>query len=95
MADGLTLLGRLTRLPCLPYDFANSVASDSMIQVMRTMTEVVPDETLLHLSKLVKQSLDDTRSFWENVEESSKLLPLVDTNGQHDGVSRLSSLTPP
>jgi len=93
MADGLTLLGRLTRLPCLPYDFANSVASDSMIQVMRTMTEVVPEETLLHLAKLVKQSLDDTQSFWENVQESSRLLPLVDTNGQYDDVSCLSSLT--
>lgn len=82
MTDGLTLLGRLTSLPCLPYDFANSVASDSMVQVMRTMTEVATDETLLHLSKLVKQSLDETRNFWETVSEPSKLLPLVDITGQ-------------
>ncbi|RDB16805.1 E3 ubiquitin-protein ligase TOM1-like [Hypsizygus marmoreus] len=76
--DGLRLLGKLTSLPCLPYDFANSVGSDSMVQVMRTMTEVATDETLLHLAQLVRESLDDTRNFWETVEEHSKLLPLVD-----------------
>ncbi|KAF8070121.1 hypothetical protein FPV67DRAFT_1579109 [Lyophyllum atratum] len=77
-ADGLKLLGRLTSLPCLPYDYANSVASDSMVQVMRTLTEVATDETLLHLAHLVKESLAQTRSFWDKVEEPSKLLPLVD-----------------
>ncbi|KAJ6586954.1 hypothetical protein DFH09DRAFT_1359428 [Mycena vulgaris] len=77
-ADGLTCLGRLTSLPCIPYDFANSVASDSMVQVMRTMSEVTTGETLAHLSNLVKESLDATKSFWESVEEDSKLLPLVD-----------------
>ncbi|KAJ7132750.1 hypothetical protein C8R43DRAFT_929975 [Mycena crocata] len=81
--DGLTRLGRLTSLPCIPYDFANSVASDSMVQVMRTMSEVTTVETLAHLSKLVKESLDATTSFWESAEEDSKLLPLVDiTAGQ-------------
>lgn len=80
--DGLTRLGRLTGLPCLPYDFANSVASDSMVQVMRTMTEVTTSETLLHLSKLVKESLDDTKNFWGTLQEQSHLLPLVDVTGE-------------
>lgn len=52
-----------------------------MVQVMRTMSEVTTGETLAHLSKLVKESLDATKSFWESVEESSKLLPLVDIAG--------------
>ncbi|KAJ7188201.1 hypothetical protein C8R46DRAFT_1341056 [Mycena filopes] len=77
-ADGLSQLGRLTSLPCIPYDFANSVASDSMVQVMRTMSEVTTAETLAHLSKLVKESLDATKDFWDSIEEGSKLLPLVD-----------------
>ncbi|KAH0589501.1 hypothetical protein H2248_005243 [Termitomyces sp. 'cryptogamus'] len=77
-ADGLNRLGRLTSLPCLPYDYANSVASDSMVQVMRTLTEVASDETLQHLAQLVKQSLAETESFWNTVKEPSKLLPLVD-----------------
>ncbi|KAF9012343.1 hypothetical protein BDQ17DRAFT_1232733 [Cyathus striatus] len=76
--DGLLRLGQLTSLPCLPYDFANSVASDSMVQVMRTMSEVAASETLLHLAGLVKESLEDTRSFWETMTEQSKLLSLVD-----------------
>jgi E3 ubiquitin-protein ligase HUWE1 len=53
-----------------------------MVQVMRAMTEVSTNETFHHLSQLVKESLEDTRSFWEAAEENSKLLPLVDITGQ-------------
>ncbi|KAF7332527.1 hypothetical protein MKEN_00135300 [Mycena kentingensis (nom. inval.)] len=77
-ADGLERLGRITSLPCIPYDFANSVASDSLVQVMRTMAEVTTPETLAHLSKLVKESLEATKDFWETLKGDSKLLPLVD-----------------
>jgi len=80
--DGLQRIGRLTGLPCLPYDFANSVASDSMVQVLRTMTEVATSETLLHLSEMVKASLDDTKFFWDHIEESCKLLRFVDVLGK-------------
>lgn len=80
--DGLTRLGNLTGLPCLPYDFANSVASDSMVQVMRTMIEVSTSETLLHLARLVRESMEETRYFWEDAGEKSKLLSLVDITGQ-------------
>ncbi|KAJ7462340.1 hypothetical protein B0H11DRAFT_2175426 [Mycena galericulata] len=80
--DGLARLGRLTSLPCIPYDFANSVASDSMVQVMRTMSEVTTPETLAHLAKLVKESLEATKSFWESVDEKSKLLALVDITAE-------------
>ncbi|KAF9268895.1 hypothetical protein L218DRAFT_977318 [Marasmius fiardii PR-910] len=79
-ADGLTRLGRLTALPCLPYDFANSVASDSMVQIMRTMTEVTTSDTLVHLARLVRESLAATEKFWFAAESESKLLPLVDVN---------------
>jgi E3 ubiquitin-protein ligase HUWE1 len=48
---------------------------------MRTMTEVATGETLLHLAKLVSESLALTREFWSDVEEHSKLLPLVDVTG--------------
>ncbi|KAK7472586.1 E3 ubiquitin-protein ligase tom1 [Stygiomarasmius scandens] len=82
--EGLTRLGRLTALPCLPYDFANSVASDSMVQVMRTMTEVATSDTLLHLAELVKQSLQATEQFWRVSEPGSKLLPLVDVSKQDE-----------
>jgi E3 ubiquitin-protein ligase HUWE1 len=81
LADGLTLLGRLTNLPCLPYDFANSVASDSLVQVMRTITETASEDTLKHLTKLVKDSLSETRQFWNGLQEKSKLFPFVDITG--------------
>lgn len=76
--DGMASLGRLTALPCLPYDYANSIASDSMVQIMRTMTEAATSETLLHLANLVKESLEATQSFWSEFGDQSKLLPLVE-----------------
>ncbi|KAL0955931.1 hypothetical protein HGRIS_002119 [Hohenbuehelia grisea] len=89
VTDGLNRLGRLTALPCLPYDFANSVASDSMVQVMRSLTDVATGETLLYLTKLVKESLDETESFWGTVGGQSKLLPLVEVHaGQEEEANR-------
>ncbi len=81
-ADGMDRLARLTSLPCLPYDFANSVASDSLVQVVRTMAEAATSETLTFLVKIVQESLDDCKDFWETMDEQPKLLPLVDFNGQ-------------
>lgn len=84
----------MTALPCLPYDFANSVASDSMVQVMRTMTEVSTNETLLHLAQLAKESLEDTRYFWETPQEDSKLLPLIDITSKSFFPSRITCGNP-
>lgn len=80
--DGLKRIGRLTALPCLPYDFANNVASDSMVQVLRTMAEVATNETLSQLIEFVKDSLSDTQFLWGSEQENSKLLALVDLSGE-------------
>ncbi|KAJ3900167.1 hypothetical protein F5879DRAFT_887267 [Lentinula edodes] len=80
--NGLVCLGRLTALPCLPYDFANSVASDSMVQTMRTLTEVAMSETLQQMSQLVKESLEATQEFWSDDTEDSKLLSLLDVTDE-------------
>ena len=45
------------------------------------MTEVSTNETLLHLAQLAKESLEDTRRFWDTEHDDSKLLPLVDITG--------------
>ncbi|KAJ3911333.1 hypothetical protein F5877DRAFT_86126 [Lentinula edodes] len=77
--NGLVCLGRLSALPCLPYDFANSVASDSMVQTMRTLTV---SETLQQMSQLVKESLQATQEFWSVDTEDSKLLSLLDVTDE-------------
>ncbi|KAI0708195.1 hypothetical protein C8T65DRAFT_740208 [Cerioporus squamosus] len=77
-ADGMDRLARLTSLPCLPYDFANSVASDSLVQVIRTMAEAATSETLTFLVKIVQDSLEECKDFWQTMEEQPKLLSLVD-----------------
>jgi E3 ubiquitin-protein ligase HUWE1 len=53
---------------------------------MRTTVEVVTNETFMLLARLVSESLENTRSFWESVDDRSKLLPLVDTTGKFDDV---------
>ncbi|KAH8119411.1 hypothetical protein DFH11DRAFT_1782299 [Phellopilus nigrolimitatus] len=75
---GLKCIARLLALPCLPYDYANAVHSDSLVQVIRTMVEVAPAETLGDLAKQVKDSLDETAELWQPTDGASKLLPLVD-----------------
>lgn|ERR1700722_2890065 len=76
--NGLECIGKLTAVPCLPYDFANSVASDSLVQVMRTMAEASATQTLQFMLRLVKSSLEETKDFWSTLQDGSKLLPLVD-----------------
>lgn len=53
-----------------------------MVQVLRTMTEVATSETLSYLTQIVKSALDETKFFWESVQENSKLLELVDISGK-------------
>ncbi|KAI6046227.1 hypothetical protein EDC04DRAFT_2888377 [Pisolithus marmoratus] len=80
-ADGLDRVGRLTALPCLPYDYANSVASDSLVQVIRTMAEIGPNDTLSYLSKLVATSLDQTEEFWKSLAPESRLASMLKLSG--------------
>ena len=80
--DGLERIGRLTGLPCLPYGFTNSIASDSLVQVIRTMVEAATNETLTFLVKLVRESLAETEEFWKFGESTSTFLPLLETSGE-------------
>lgn len=80
-SSALALLGNLTSLPCLPYDFSTSVASDSLVQVVRTMAESATTETLNFLLSLVQETLSENADFWESIQEESRLLPLVDFKG--------------
>lgn len=81
--DGLERVCKLTGLPCLPYDYANSVSSDSLVQVIRTMADVGPNEALHLLSKLVENSLSDSQSFWATLQSHSKLAPFLDLSGNY------------
>ncbi|KZT10978.1 uncharacterized protein LAESUDRAFT_721398 [Laetiporus sulphureus 93-53] len=86
--EALDRLGKLTTLPCLPYDFANSVASDSIVQVVRTMAEAETSETIAFLVRLVHESLEGTKEFWSSMQEESQLLALVDVTDSAEEVTR-------
>lgn len=84
---------RLLALPCLPYDYANSVYSDSIVQVVRTMAEIAPTETLGHLSIQVNESLDETKDFWQNPESRSRFLSSVEITGMYRYISSVRLVT--
>lgn len=75
--DGLDRLARLTALPCIPYDFANSVASDSLVQVVRTMVEASTTESLAFIVKIVNESLLATASLRDDSAGDSKYIKLA------------------
>jgi E3 ubiquitin-protein ligase HUWE1 len=66
----------------MPCDLANSLGSDSIIQVIRSMVKVPPNETLNHFTLQVKYSLDGTRVVWESLDNDSQFLPLNDLEGK-------------
>lgn len=75
------LLGRLTALPCIPYDFGGSVASDSLVQVIRTMFDAAPNATMNSMTGWVKESLQETSEFWSTPSKKSKFTELLDLAG--------------
>ncbi|KAG8747810.1 hypothetical protein FRC10_011255 [Ceratobasidium sp. 414] len=75
--NGLDRLARLYALPCLPLGYGASVAADSMVQLLRSMTEVAATQTLASLTKHVRQSLDETKAYWEEPSDQSRLAQLM------------------
>ncbi|KAG9103766.1 hypothetical protein FRC06_008224 [Ceratobasidium sp. 370] len=82
--DGLDRLARLYALPCLPLGYGASVAADSMVQLLRSMTEVAATQTLASLTKHVRQSLDETKVYWEQPSDQSRLAQLMNQAVQGD-----------
>ncbi|CAE6470636.1 unnamed protein product [Rhizoctonia solani] len=76
--DGLERLGRLYALPCLPLGYGSSLAADSMVQLLRSMTEVSATKTLESLTKQVQESLEETKDFWQEPSEKSRLAGLME-----------------
>ncbi|KAF8712347.1 hypothetical protein RHS03_01066, partial [Rhizoctonia solani] len=76
--DGLDRLGHLYTLPCLPLGYGSSLAADSMVQLLRSMTEVSATKTLESLTKQVQQSLEETKAFWEEPSDKSRLAQLME-----------------
>ncbi|KAG9077088.1 hypothetical protein FS749_011058, partial [Ceratobasidium sp. UAMH 11750] len=75
--NGLDRLARLYALPCLPLGYGASVAADSMVQLLRSMTEVSATQTLASLTKHVRESLDETKAYWEQSSDQSRLAQLM------------------
>ena len=60
------------------------------------MAESATTETLAFLTKLVQESLDECKDFWQSMEEQSKLLSMVEFTGtyreSHSGIVLLTDI---
>ncbi|EJD34111.1 hypothetical protein AURDEDRAFT_109329 [Auricularia subglabra TFB-10046 SS5] len=72
--DGLERLGRLFTLPSMPADFGGT---EYFLQVIRTIAEVEPTQTLQKLAQHVKSSLEETRDFWKDMGATAKFADWV------------------
>ncbi|KZV95100.1 hypothetical protein EXIGLDRAFT_644511 [Exidia glandulosa HHB12029] len=68
--DGLERLGRLFTLPAMPFDFGST---EYFLQVIRTIAEVTPTQTLQKLTQHVKMSLEETKDIWQSLGAKAKL----------------------
>ncbi|CEL60680.1 E3 ubiquitin-protein ligase HUWE1 [Rhizoctonia solani AG-1 IB] len=88
--DGLDRLGHLYTLPCLPLGYGSSLAADSMVQLLRSMTEVSATKTLESLTKQVQLSLEETKAFWQEPSDKSRLAQLME-RAVHDNIDEANA----
>jgi E3 ubiquitin-protein ligase HUWE1 len=63
-ADGLERLLRFYRLPCLPYDFVNSMGNDSLVTLIRLIVEVSPQSVLSAILRELRKSMTECTDLW-------------------------------
>ncbi|KAN0062881.1 E3 ubiquitin-protein ligase tom1 [Thecaphora frezii] len=68
--DGLAKLLRFYSFPSLPYDFAASMAADSLVTLFRYMTEISPSTVLSALFRDVRQALETAGPVWDSLHET-------------------------
>jgi E3 ubiquitin-protein ligase HUWE1 len=75
-------MSTIVTLPCIPYNYGSTVASDSLVQILRTMTEVAPALTMSKVISHVRAALDETRNFWSSTGGESKLVRYVELSSK-------------
>ncbi|TIB37190.1 hypothetical protein E3P86_02254 [Wallemia ichthyophaga] len=79
-AGGLERLGRFFGLPCLPYDFSISRASEAIAQLGRVLIEIKPEVTLMWSMEQVREKLESTRHIWSEMRNKSLFIKMKDLN---------------
>ena len=76
-ADGLPLLLKFYESPAIPYNFSGSFTADSLVALIRAMTEMSANSILTALGMEVRKSLEATASIWKQSTAASGFLPLL------------------
>ncbi|KAH9820843.1 hypothetical protein DFH28DRAFT_1121207 [Melampsora americana] len=80
------LLG-LVRLPCIPYDFAITPASEAFASTIRVLTETLPKETLTVVMKQLRVDLIQLKPFWETIRPNAQLPEMISPSPEKIGES--------
>lgn len=70
------LLG-LIRLPCIPYDFASTPASEAFASTIRVLTETLPKETLTVVMKQLRTDLTQLQPFWQSIQAKPQMTSMI------------------
>ena len=80
---GLEKIGQFFSLPCLPYDFSTTKASESIAHLGRVLIETKPESSLSWSLDQVKISLENTKDIWSQFRKSSLFKELKEINNDN------------
>lgn len=83
-ADGLDKLLSFYNLPCLSYNFASTVTADSMVHLLRYISEINPTSVITTLLREVRSSLEETKPLWSQTDQVSALAKLLKPATEQD-----------
>ncbi|TIC61802.1 hypothetical protein E3Q03_02533 [Wallemia mellicola] len=70
-SGGLDKIGYFFSLPCLPYDFSITRASESIAQLGRVLIETKPEVSLTWSLDQMRTNMDATRHIWSELRNQS------------------------
>lgn len=77
-AGGLDRLGKFFGLPCLPYDFSISRASEAIAQLGRVLIEIKPEVSLIWSMEQIREKLENTKHIWSEMRTKSLFIKMKD-----------------
>ncbi|PWN22154.1 DUF913-domain-containing protein [Microstroma glucosiphilum] len=76
-SEGPEKLLRFVSLPCLPYNFPTSNTADSLVSLLRFMTEVSPSAVLAAVLKELHRGLTETQDLWDRDPNVSSVASML------------------
>ncbi|UZJ54305.1 hypothetical protein CBS101457_003625 [Exobasidium rhododendri] len=83
-ADGLEKLLQFYNLPCLSFNFSSTTTADSMVHLLRFISEINPNTVITALLREVKTSLEETKPIWSQTDQVSAMYQLIKPSSEEE-----------